>query len=235
MNGPTNASSSASAKGFIRTTYPEGSICTCSNGARTLEARDTSGYMMFILPTIGIWIVTATDPADPTNTDSETVEITKEGETVSVDLSYRTYLYKNGVFGAGQGELVESSAYGTQSLSYNSEEIEVSLGYNSYVYAYFPVPINTNNISTLRLVFKSDSNYSADSNDYTFAMRFQINTNTTWGERAARVSQPNLAAGQEYTLDLDVSSVDLNEAYVFLLISGNKGSWTGKITEVSYL
>ena len=232
MYGRTNAGGGVTAFAFIFATYPVGSTCTATDGSRTLKLKDTSGYGVFYVPYAATWIVTATDG---TETTTQTVEITSEGQNVSVELSYRTYLYKNGVFGAGQGELVESSVYGTQSLSYNSEEIEVSLGYNSYVYAYFPVPINTNNISTLRLVFKSGSNYSADSNDYTFAMRFQINTSTTWGEYAARVSQPNLAAGQEYTLDLDVSSVDLNEAYVFLLISGNKGSWTGKITEVSYL
>ena len=88
MHGPTNAGGGVSAKGFIQATYPEGSICTCSNGTRTLKARDTSGYMMFILPSIGTWTVTATDPADPTNTDSETVEITTEGQSVSVELSY---------------------------------------------------------------------------------------------------------------------------------------------------
>lgn len=101
MHGPTNAGGGVSTKGFIQATYPEGSICTCTNGTRTLKARDTSGYMMFILPAIGKWTVTATDPADPTNTDSETVEITKEGETVSVELNYRLYLIKDGVLQEG--------------------------------------------------------------------------------------------------------------------------------------
>lgn len=96
MFGRTNAGGGATGKGFIPATYPEGSICTCSNDTRTLKAKDTSGYMMFTLPAIGKWTVTATDPADPTNTASKTVEITKEGESVSVELSYKLWLYKEG-------------------------------------------------------------------------------------------------------------------------------------------
>lgn len=78
--------------------YPEGSILTCKDEAGTIElkASNTKGLWIFSLPFPGTWIVTATDPADPTNTDSETVEITKEGQSVSVELSFKLWLYKDG-------------------------------------------------------------------------------------------------------------------------------------------
>ncbi len=77
----------------IYVTYPEGSVCTCSNGTKTYTAKDTSGYWLFAGLDIATWIVTATDG---TETASETVEITSEGQNVSVVLSYVFYLYNNG-------------------------------------------------------------------------------------------------------------------------------------------
>lgn len=94
MYGRTNAGGGGNSPfAFIFATYPAGSVCTCADGSRTLKLKDTSGYGVFYPPNIGTWTVTATDGTD---TASETVEITKEGENVSVELSYTLWLYKNG-------------------------------------------------------------------------------------------------------------------------------------------
>lgn len=62
MVGKTNAcgGSSADVFAFIRGTYPEGSVCTCSNGSVTLTAPDTSGTAVFKVPTSGTWEITST-------------------------------------------------------------------------------------------------------------------------------------------------------------------------------
>ena len=73
--------------------YPEGSVCTCTDGARELVAKDTSGQAIFFVPYAGSWIVSCTDGEQ---TKSETVEITSEGQNVSVVLSYELWLYWNG-------------------------------------------------------------------------------------------------------------------------------------------
>lgn len=70
----------------IGVTYPAGSTLTCTNGTKTFKAKTTSGQWVFAIPETGTWIVTATDPADPTKTKSKTVEITTEGQSVNVDL-----------------------------------------------------------------------------------------------------------------------------------------------------
>lgn len=76
----------------IAVTYPAGSVCTCSNGTKTLKARDTSGKALFNV-TVGEWTVSCTDGTDTT---SMTVSITYEGQAESVELNYNFYLYKSG-------------------------------------------------------------------------------------------------------------------------------------------
>lgn len=77
----------------IGVTYPAGSTCTCTDGAKTLTLKNTSGQGLFIIPYAATWTVTATDG---TNTKSESVEITSEGQSVSVTLSYALVLFDNG-------------------------------------------------------------------------------------------------------------------------------------------
>ena len=76
----------------IGVTYPAGSTLTCTNGSKTLTAKNTSGQWVFAIPEAGTWTVTA---MDGTNTKSQSVEINSEGQFENVELSYRTYLVKN--------------------------------------------------------------------------------------------------------------------------------------------
>lgn len=78
----------------IGVTYPSGSICTCTDGTKTLKLKDTSGQGIFIIPYAATWTVTATNG---TNTKSQSVEITSEGQIVSVALSYELILFDGGV------------------------------------------------------------------------------------------------------------------------------------------
>lgn len=69
----------------IAVTYPEGSTCTCSDGTTELSLDNTLGYGFFLIPSAGTWTVTCTDG---TNSKSESVEITVEGQTKSISLIY---------------------------------------------------------------------------------------------------------------------------------------------------
>lgn len=77
----------------ITVTYPEGSVCTCSNGAKTLKAKDTSGKYMFLVPESGTWTVNSTDG---TQTASKAEEVTEQYQMLSVSLSYQVILFENG-------------------------------------------------------------------------------------------------------------------------------------------
>ncbi|MGN0982798.1 MAG: hypothetical protein ACI4O0_07905 [Candidatus Limivicinus sp.] len=91
MVGKTNVTGSR-LRSIISVTYPEGSVCTCSNGTKTLTAKDTSGKALFNVPA-GEWEVSCTDGSE---TASETVVITTEGQLESIILDYTFYLFKSG-------------------------------------------------------------------------------------------------------------------------------------------
>lgn len=77
----------------IAVTYPAGSTVTVTDGKITYTAPNTSGTALFIIPYAATWIVSATDG---TETASETVEILTEGQSVSVELSFKLWLFKSG-------------------------------------------------------------------------------------------------------------------------------------------
>lgn len=82
----------------IGVTYPEGSVCTCTNGTKTMEAGNTNGQWVFAIPEteIGTWTVTSTDPADSSRTKSVSYEISAEGQWEYAILRYALDIIKNG-------------------------------------------------------------------------------------------------------------------------------------------
>ena len=87
MKGAIMLSGGGSGKLFaaIGVTYPAGSTLTCTNGTKTLTAKNTSGQWVFAVPEAGTWTVKAVSGS---NSKSQSVSITKEGQLESVTLSY---------------------------------------------------------------------------------------------------------------------------------------------------
>lgn len=79
MIGRTNAGGGglANAYAVIAATYPAGAACTCTNGTKTLKAKDTSGSWLFMIPQAGTWTVSYS--ADG-KSDSRAIEITDYGQ-----------------------------------------------------------------------------------------------------------------------------------------------------------
>lgn len=75
---------------IIGVTYPFGSTCTCTNGTRTLTAKDTTGKAMFVIPTAGTWTVKAVKGSQSA---SKAVKITAEGQVATVVLTYDLILF----------------------------------------------------------------------------------------------------------------------------------------------
>lgn len=80
----------------IGVTYPSGSTCTCTNGSKTLTAKDTSGKAIFVIPSAGTWTVKAVKGSQSA---SKAVSITAEGQVKTVTLTYEMILFDNGVIG----------------------------------------------------------------------------------------------------------------------------------------
>lgn len=55
-------------------TYPEGSICTCTDGEKSLRALDDSGACVFYIPSAGDWTVSASE--DGAMIDKKTIAVT---------------------------------------------------------------------------------------------------------------------------------------------------------------
>ena len=78
----------------INITYPSGSTCTCSDGTTTFNAPDTSGTWKCVVSNKGTWTVSCTNGTEST---SETVEITADGQSAAIELSYLGYAVRNGI------------------------------------------------------------------------------------------------------------------------------------------
>lgn len=85
--------SSAKVYAVIGVTYPTGSTCTCTDGAKTLTAKDTTGKALFVIPYAGTWTVKA---VSGNKSKSKTVSITAEGQVEVVTLIFETILWEAG-------------------------------------------------------------------------------------------------------------------------------------------
>ena len=78
----------------IGVTYPSGATCTCTDGVKTLKAKDTTGKALFVIPSAGTWMVKAVEGSKST---SKTISITAEGQVETVTLVYEMVLFDNGL------------------------------------------------------------------------------------------------------------------------------------------
>ena len=69
----------------ISVTYPAGSTCTCTSGATTLTAPNTTGSYTFNISSAGTWTVSCFDGID---TASQSVVVTTNGQSETISLSY---------------------------------------------------------------------------------------------------------------------------------------------------
>ena len=93
MVGITNSSGIGKIYAVIGVTYPSGSTCTCTNGSKTLTAKNTSGKAIFVIPSAGTWTVKAVSGSKST---SKAVSITAEGQVETVELMFETILFDGG-------------------------------------------------------------------------------------------------------------------------------------------
>lgn len=128
----------------INVTYPAGSTCTATDGTTTLTAPDTSGTWECVVPNAGTWTVSLDIGL------FETVSITTNGQTVTID---KWYLYKSGTWSGTKIQKNGGSAScvdnGT-SYSFNSSKVNDS-------YYYFGVECDLTAFKTLNARFESAS------------------------------------------------------------------------------
>ena len=130
IGNPIMLGGTGKAFAVIGVTYSAGFVCTCTDGTKTLTLKDTGGQGFFLIPYAATWTVTATDG---TNTKSESVEITSEGQSESVALEYRNDYYINGVKYIGM-EVIKDSIGNYGVVTENADHVFIdSQGYSDAV------------------------------------------------------------------------------------------------------
>lgn len=176
----------------IGVTYPSGSTCTCTNGSKTLTAKDTSGKAIFVIPSAGTWTVTAVSGSKST---SKAVSITAEGQVETAELAYDYIIFSNetglnSVYsdgGGGAAVKVSTDSSGIKILNFPSGG-----GYNRM--AYIKPSIDLTKYSTLKI-----SGY-AGANRRFCVWRQTPNSNNTGIVASATMSAGS--APSSYTIDV---------------------------------
>ena len=141
----------ADAYAVIAVTYPEGSICTCSNGSETLELDNTVGYGFFLVPEAGTWTVTCTDG---TNTRTRNVGIAIERQIESVTLSYNLILFDSSVT-SGWASKLYSSSYASAGIVDGKLTVKNSASAYSGALLYKEEPVSTSGYTNAKITVDS--------------------------------------------------------------------------------
>ena len=188
----------------IGVTYPAGSVCTCTNGTRTLTASDTSGKALFVIPSAGTWTVKA---VKGDQSKSAAVEITDEGQVETVTLRYSVDIFREGE-GVSSGYTIQGwfpnkNAYDS-GLRVSNEKIiwatVTSVGNQIWV-----IPsIDVSEYSTLKIDFKCTNRYSSAQETVTIGIGPDLPTGEgTPGNFVAKTVVP-------YSTERAVRAVDLS-------------------------
>ena len=116
----------------INVTYPEGSVCTATDGVTTLTAPDTSGTWSCDVSNAGTWTISCTDG---NFTDSADVFIAEDGQIASVNLAYKFFIYNNGSIGTPITSYGSSSDNG-ESLYINGNGVESIINHYATTYRF---------------------------------------------------------------------------------------------------
>lgn len=215
----------ADAYAVIAVIYPEGSTCTCSNGSEVLELDNTIGYGFFLVPEASEWIVTSTDG---TNSKSQSVSITSEGQFESVKIVYQLILIAPTTAAIAEGYTLTNTTITTNSTYGNYIDFNRALAMNKPGdNGYISPTIDVTHYNTLKIKACLNGNAAASDGYGTVGLYEELpyytepnpvagiymgyghdDGNESWG----------LSKAKEYTVDIS----ELTGNYYF---SGYNASW----------
>lgn len=203
----------------IRVTYPSGSTCTCTNGSKTLTAKDTSGKALFVIPSAGTWTVKAVKGSQ---SKSVAVKITTEGQVETVTLMYGLYIFKNGS-GLTSGYSIKSNSM-ISAPTVSDDTISWSGNSDSGGVAFYIDPaVALSGYTKLCVDFECSYNYGGN-----YGMGFGVGTdaaaglmitNTSWTAKVTSTAQGTIARN---TVQCDISALTDSE-YIKIVGSYSAG------------
>ena len=201
----------------IGVVYPEGTRCSCSNGLREFSAENTSGQWVFAVPEPGSWTLTATDPTGTEAPISETVDISSEGQSVNVELSYGLILFnRSDERSATTGGWQAVGGYaGTQgwpgrapTVTKNTDSYKLSFPANAGSIFSTTNEIDLSDYKTLKALLQHDAAVNLTVDQYMFGV-FDIDTLGMNGMQnaIAKLAIKDAPIGQIVELSIDVTTV----------------------------
>lgn len=190
----------------IAVTYPAGSTVTVTDGKITYTAPNTNGGALFIIPYAATWIVTATDG---TETASKSVEITTEGQSVSVELYYT---FK--VFNPETNTFIDEMALTLGQNGLKDTKLEVGAGfftlYTNNAAVFTAKKYDLSKFSTLYFDYEDNSNVSSQ----TFIVGVsETNDNSSSTAYIAKLVRNPTSATSRNRVELDISGLDKTKKY----------------------
>ena len=212
MVGKTNVGS-GKLFAVIAVTYPEGSICTCSDGTKTMKAKDTSGKALFNVKAGTYTVECHTSDNSKSKSISVTVTESDAGKAIAVTLGYELILYDNGTFNKdATGDWIDTVTYGENSggITENSSYMSFAGGYHTYRVFSHKTPIDITSYDSLNVTFQvtGSSGYKCD---------FGVGTSNN--DEIFSASVTGLASGNKITKNLSISEVNGNNYFKFLVRS----------------
>ena len=206
---------------IISVTYPEGSVCTCSNGSVTLTAKDTTGKALFVIPSAGTWTVKAVSGSKST---SKAVSITAERQVETVVLAYEFFIFKNGS-GLTSGYSIEANINSiTPAPTVSNDTISWSGNSSSGGVSFYINPaVALSDYTKLCVDFECSYNYGGN-----YGMGFGVGTdaatglmitNTSWTAKVTSTAQGTIARN---TVQCDISALTDSE-YIKIVGSYSAG------------
>lgn len=193
---------------IIGVTYPAGSTCTCTNGSKTLTAKDTSGKALFVIPSAGTWTVKAVKNSQSA---SKAISITAEGQVETVDLTYGLYIFKNGSgltsgYSIKSNSLISAPTVSGDTISWSGDSSSGGVAF------YIDPAVALSGYTKLCVDFECSYNWGGD-----YGMGFGVGTDaatglmltyTNWTAKVTSVAQGTIARN---TVQCDISALTDSE------------------------
>ena len=216
----------------ISITYPANSNCVVTNSSGQTVASDTNSTssektFTATVHATGTYTVTATATDGSGGTQSKSVEITSDGQSVSVVLSYDLFLFKS-----GEGATVEfdTAHENNSSITITSDAITTNFtSNNSYQIACITPKIDLTEFTQLSVV--ANCTGFGQSTDYAGILGVFAGTATATALAAAKNSDAMVIAKTYFTVkngEFDLDITDINGEYKV----GIKGGLKSTISEI---
>lgn len=199
-----NSSVTSKVYAVIGVTYPSGSTCTCTNGSKTLTAKDTTGKALFVIPSAGTWTVKAVKGSQSA---SKAVSITAEGQVATVTLTYELYIFKSGS-GLTAGYSVAGTGGNVSNANISWSGNSSSGGISMYIKPAVVLKDYTKLCVDFECSYNYGGNYGMGFGVGTDAAAGALITGTNWTAKVTSTAQGAIARN---TVQCDISALTDSE------------------------